>query len=590
MNERLLSGNRLVSRLFFRLLPYQILLLAISAVNGIVDSLYASNVIGKVAMSAIGLYSPLNHFLYAASMMLVSGSTMLYGRYISKSRGHIQSVFSVDLVVSASVSVLTSLVLVIGVVTGITGMVTPDKLDLEMLNRYIIGQAPGIPALVVGQQLFAFLSLENRTKHTMAASIACLVTNAVMDHLFIVVLRLDNLGLGLASSLSAWAFLGIQAVYYITGKSEWKFSLRACRWRDMPAIVRLGYPGALSRFVEMFRCMIVNALVMNYVGSAGISSFAASNSLLSIIWSLPFGMVAVARMLFSVSMGEEDRKTLADSMKLIWTKGLLIQCGVSLVLVVLAEPLTMLFYRDVADPVYNMTVMGFRLLPLCMPAAVLTLTFASYYQTAEKKAVSIVLPIVDGMVGVIAFSLILIPSMKMNGLYLANILNGAVCLMVVAVNSCIVRRRFPKNIEDLMVIPDSFGAGDKERMDLVIRNVDEVIGVSKKVTEFSGDHGVDNRRAIFAGLCLEEMAGNVVEHGFSKDGKKHSLDIRVVHSGDDIILRLRDDCVPFEPAEHLKVLEPADGIKDIGIRLVYGIAGEVRYQSLLGLNVLTIRI
>lgn len=66
------SDYRLLSRLFFRLLPYQVLLIVINAVNGIVDSLYASNVIGKDAMSAIGLFGPLNHFLYAAGIMFVS--------------------------------------------------------------------------------------------------------------------------------------------------------------------------------------------------------------------------------------------------------------------------------------------------------------------------------------------------------------------------------------------------------------------------------------------------------------------------------------------------------------------------------------
>ena len=44
-------------------LPYQILLLVITAVNGIVDGLFASNIIGNDGMSAIGLYGPMNHFL-----------------------------------------------------------------------------------------------------------------------------------------------------------------------------------------------------------------------------------------------------------------------------------------------------------------------------------------------------------------------------------------------------------------------------------------------------------------------------------------------------------------------------------------------
>ena len=61
--KRTSTDYKLLSGLFFRLLPYQILLIVINAVNGIVDSLYASNAIGSASMSAIGLYGPLNHFL-----------------------------------------------------------------------------------------------------------------------------------------------------------------------------------------------------------------------------------------------------------------------------------------------------------------------------------------------------------------------------------------------------------------------------------------------------------------------------------------------------------------------------------------------
>ena len=57
---------KLLTELYFRLLPYQVLLLVINAVNGIVDTLYASNAIGTAAMSAIGLFGPINLFLSAS--------------------------------------------------------------------------------------------------------------------------------------------------------------------------------------------------------------------------------------------------------------------------------------------------------------------------------------------------------------------------------------------------------------------------------------------------------------------------------------------------------------------------------------------
>ena len=588
--EGLSYDRRLQSGVFFRLLPYQILLVVINAVNGIVDSLYASNAIGTTAMSAVGLYGPLNHFLYAASIMLVSGSQMLYGRYLARDRGRIRSVFTVNLIVTAGLSVLTVLLLVLGTATNATRVFTSEEEGLRMLDQYILGQAVGIPALLLGQQLFAFLSLENRTKRTMAASIACFLANVVMNHLFIIVFDMGIFGLGLSSSLAMWLFFGIQAWYYLRGRSEWKLSLRACRWEDALQIVRLGYPGALSRFVEMFRCIIVNFLVMKYVGSAGVSSFAASNSLLSVIWAYPFGLIAVERMLYSISMGEEDRRSLADTLHIVLTRGMLIMLGIVAVLVLAAVPLTRLFYRDASDPVYHMTVMGFRLMPLCMPLSVLSLSYAAYAQAAEKRAVSIALPITDGAAGVVICSLLLIPLLGMNGLYISNILNGFICLALIVCSARITLRRFPGDLEDLLALPEGFGVAENERLEITVRSIEDAMTVSRQVMDFCAERGIDARRSYFSGLCLEEMAGNVVLHGFTKDDRDHSLDIRISHSGDDIILRLRDNCIAFDPVERVRVCGSDDGIRNLGIRLVLGLARDVRYQNLLGLNVLMIRI
>ncbi len=590
--KRKSSEYALLSGLFFRLLPYQVLLIVINAVNGIADSLYASNAIenGKAAMSAIGLFGPLNHFLYAASMMFVSGSQMLYGRYLARDRQKIHSLFAVNLVISGGLALLTSLLLVLAVFTGATRVFVSVEPDLQMLNDYILGQAVGIPALILGQQLFSFLSLENQKKRTMVASIACFAVNIVFNHLFIVLLPMGTFGLGLSSSISVWVFLLIQALYYLRGKSEWKFSLRSCGWHDAPQIVRLGYSGALSRFVEMFRCLIVNFLLLKYVTSVGLSSFAATNSLLAVVWAVPFGMVAVSRMLFSISIGEEDRRSLADVFKIAMTKGLLLMCGIVALLVLLAEPLTRLFYRDPLDPVYSMTVMGFRLMPLCMPLAILSLVFAAYVQTAEKKVMAFVLPVVDGMLGVVLFSFILIPSMKMNGLYLANILNGFVCAGVIAAGAWLVIRRCPRSLEDLMAIPDRIGVAQDSRIDLSVNRMEEVVEISRRVIDFCEQRGVDRRRAFAAGLCMEEMAGNVVSHGFEKDTKKHSVDIRVADKDGVIVMRIRDNCKAFNPSEYARMMEPDGSGKNVGVTLAFRFAKETSYQNLLGMNVLTIRI
>ena len=84
------------------------------------------------------------------------------------------------------------------------------------------------------------------------------------------------------------------------------------------------------------------------------------------------------------------------------------------------------------------------------------------------------------------------------------------------------------------------------------------------------------------------MARNVVTHGFGKDNKNHYLEARVISRDDKITLRIKDDCIPFDPVEMAGHLNPDDITANIGIKMVMKIADDVSYWNLMGLNVLTI--
>ena len=237
-----------------------------------------------------------------------------------------------------------------------------------------------------------------------------------------------------------------------------------------------------------------------------------------------------------------------------------------------------------------MTVWGLRLLPVCMPLAIICTHFVCYWQATGRQAIVHIISLLDGVVSVAGFTALLIRSFGMNSVYLANILNGVVSILVIAGYAWYKKKRVPYHADDLMVIPDEFGVPASERMDLSVKSTEQVVLVAEQVQSFCLEHGIDDRRAHLAGLAMEEMAGNIVAHGFTKDRKKHSIDVRVVHKDDEAILRIKDDCTPFDPGERRKIAEDGDLTRNIGIRLVFKIARDVQYQNLLGLNVLTIRI
>ena len=81
------TGNReIVRETLFRLLPAQIMLAASGALTVIISSLFAGNVIGPEAMTAVGLYGPVNMLIGALTLMMVSGSQILCGRYMGKNQ------------------------------------------------------------------------------------------------------------------------------------------------------------------------------------------------------------------------------------------------------------------------------------------------------------------------------------------------------------------------------------------------------------------------------------------------------------------------------------------------------------------------
>ena len=585
------ANMKIMAKLMLRLLPIQVLLAAVGSVNGIVSSFFATNYVGVDAMSAVGLYGPVGMLVTSIATMLAGGSVILCGKYMGQNQqGKLQNVFSLNLLLSALIAALFTVIFFLMLSFDLTDFLTRDGTVRPIFNRYLLGQTVGLFPTVLGAQLPAFLSLENKGKQTMLASIVYIIVNVILNFLLIQVLRMEAFGLALATSLGMWSFVLVEAWPFLSGKTHLKIGAKKLPWRQCGDIVKIGFPGAASNIYQTARGLIVNHLIEIFVGSVGISAFAAADNLMRIFWALPTGMLAVSRLMISVSIGEEDRQSLTDVMRVMFRRYLPMMCAVVAGIILCAVPMTRIFYRDPAEPVYQMTVWGLRILPLCMPLSVLCMHATCYAQASGKQGLVHTLSLLDGVVCVAGFTALLIAKLGIRAVYAANVLNGVVCLLVIVGYSCLKRKHLPRTMDDYMVIPDDFGAPESERMDLSLHSMEEVVSVSREVQAFCRSRGVDERRAYLAGLAMEEMAGNIIDHGFTKNTRSHTVDVRVVHKADDVILRLRDDCVPFDPGERQKIAENDDLTKNIGIRMIFKIARDVQYQNILGLNVLTIRI
>ena len=272
------AKSGLISRMMIRLLPAQFLLAAVSSVNSIVCSLAAGNLLGAYTMSAVGLYLPVNMFLNAVIAMLQGGTAIQSGKYIGENaREQMQNAFSLNMIVSLLFSAVVTVVFLVLGTFNLTHLVTADPALQDTFGDYLRGQAVGVLPMVVGGQLSAFLSLENRQKVTTAATVSCVIVSLLANLVFLRVLNLGAFGLALSTSVGMWMFFAIQAVGFFGRRNGYRFSLslHGLRWNDLGTILKVGLPGAVNFGYQAVRGLILNRLILQYAGTNGLSAFAA---------------------------------------------------------------------------------------------------------------------------------------------------------------------------------------------------------------------------------------------------------------------------------------------------------------------------
>ncbi len=386
---------------------------------------------------------------------------------------------------------------------------------------------------------------------------------------------------------------------------------------------------AASQLCICLRGFFLNYIIKNYVGPDGLAAYSAIFSFGCIYWCFPAGVSSAVMVLGSVFAGEEDRTGLKILMKTYLTKGLGLVSAATLVGILLCYPFTNVFFHDPSAAVYTMTLAGFAIYPLYAPPSTIIVGFSNYFHCLSRERIVRILSLTDGIVGVIIFTYLLVPRFGMMGVWVGQVLGSIFNVLIIAGYIYLYNKRLPVNddiavklsvsesrcasrraplhgslnlravsiLDSLMCFDSGFGVSDENRIDITVRSMDDVMELSNRVWTFCKKHGLSGRRMYFSSLCTEELAGNIVTHGFA-DGKKHSIDIRVSYVNDEIVICFKDDGIPFNPEEAARLFESEDAhsqneataFRNTGLQIVSRISGSMTYQNTFGLNILTIRV
>ena len=207
----------------------------------------------------------------------------------------------------------------------------------------------------------------------------------------------------------------------------------------------------------------------------------------------------------------------------------------------------------------------------------------NYYPSIERNSPSYVTVLLREALIVIPVTVALVYTKGLEGYAIAQIITE-VSTLIITYSFVLIYSKYKNIGKGIFMIPKL----DYESYDISIdNNIDNVAIVSKEIADFAINNKIDNRNAQMIALAAEEMISNIIVYGYDSH-KQNFIDINFKIISDKIVLRIRDDGVPFDPTKY--DFDNNENYSTMGIKMVLDLTDNMQYMRIINLNNTTIEI
>ena len=588
------NNGKIISKLF-RGTVASIILATVAAMIGIViDGVITSRFLGEDGMAAYTLVMPVVNLATAFSGILATGSQVICAHHLGAGRKRrARKAFTATMIITVTVSVILMAVILffrdpICVMLGAN-----NEVLLKGASDYLLGVMFALPPVLFLFEFNALMRLDGDANRVVVAVVVMTVLDIAGDLLNVLVFHGGMLGMGLATSISYAIGLGIMLLHFTKKDIIFKLYLKRLHWRDFTEIFITGSSSGVGSASAMLRVAAINR-ILGAVSAAAlantvIAAFGVVNTVINLISSVMVGIGMTCATITGLMIGEKDKTAMIALIKVTIKTALIMGLVIAVALFAGADLVAEVFQGKSSAEMVPIAARGLRFYAFAIVLYGLNSAFINYTQGLKRMFISDVYCFLQNFVFIVgpAFALSGIlknPDAVWISLIVAEVLTMLAIFGLAAFN----KRGFPYRIEDFLFIEGSFGVDPENMMEFSIERKDQIVPASEAVREFCTEKGASEKQATLMGLFVEELCTNVAEKGFYE--KKNNIDIRVMKTENEWVLRYRDNGKLFDPIEWLKLNEDEDSEKNIGIRMITGMAKDVKYLSTMELNNLSITI
>lgn len=521
--------DRFIARIYARLLPVQIILVAIQSINGIVDGIIGSRLLGSDAMAAVGLFSPLLTLLYALVCIIIVGSQVVGSHSAGKGKTtETNKIFSITLCLIAIIGTFAALFMSIFNVQ-LSALLKGDKL----LSDYLLGVAFSFMFDSLCAVLADYLQLIGDVKRTYLGLISLIASNVLFNIIFIQVLGFGIFGLGLATTLSTIITCAIMASPFFNSKSPIHFTLKQLPWNKLKDILCFGSSSATYNIVLALKGFALNYIVLFVGGELALGAMAVENSILGLTGAISMGIGTTTLTTGSVFYGEEDREAVKSVFRVSLKIGVTLASIVTIGIIAFSGPLSTLFYgKEAAASAILQDIL--ILSTLYIPFNVIICVFTKMYHIQGKMIVTNILSCLEnGLVIIAAFVLGLLFGLK--GIWLALPVSSLILCLGIVGYVWIKNKKVSFKDEDMILLSDTFGADSDNSIYMNIFDNTGINEICSQIKSFIISH-----KSNISGVDTDNFAAYITGLIEAEGKQCNMFNISIMYKDKNIIVRVRN--------------------------------------------------
>lgn len=539
------------------------MLIGISAnLAAMIDGFIVGNLIGSEALAAVNVCRPAMQVYGFCSEVLSAGFTgcisMLLGKRLKEEADRM---FTSGMIGAVATAVILTIVQFL-FADKICAVFANNETLIPIAGDYFNTMLFSVLFMLISEPLASAMRIEGRTVLAGAVLFAPHVCNAILDLLFVGVLKWGIRGAATATLIGyAIGFL-IALSYVFSNKRTCRFA-KGGRVDDFGQIVSTGISSAINMGLIAIKLLIVNRMVGEDGGKSGM----AAMSILMIAWALQslfIGGVSQTMMpMVSVYYGEGD----AHGVRALFKHSLKILLGsvCMLVIFLLIFPQVLPYLMGIREGAeMSICITAVRIFALALPMEAFVMLMVRYYIATQNKRLSVIIATMQGIVAMVPVIYITERLFGLVGVWMAFPISGIIPVLLIFGMAGFNTERL------LGVKGHEFLVEMSVKKEDISRTVEAVVQLLK--SELS-----DGSTANKVGVVIEEMT---VDAFARNTGKKLHVDIVVRKIDDEILISFSDDGMEYNLLEHMD--ESPQSIDSI--YMLTKIAHKVDYSRVIGLN------